>query len=131
MGDEFFEYMKKPFKYALDKEYFASPYYEEADNIDFGKELLDRKDAKYDIEDDEKIQSLCAVKNDEGKITEVTNNDKYYLNDKVIIFENKINNNNYKNYFKSVIINYLMQVIPSTAIFVLKNFELKTNNTEK
>lgn len=131
MGDEFFEYMKKPFKYALDKEYFASPYYEEANDTKLEFDVSKRKDAKYDIENDEKIQSLCAVKNDEGKITEVTNNDTYYLNDKVIIFENKINNNNYKNYFKSVIINYLMQVIPSTAIFVLKNFELKTNNTEK
>ena len=116
MGNEFFEYMKKPFKCALDKEYFASPYYEEADNIEF--KVSDRIDAKYDIEDDKKIQII-------------NNNDTYYLNDKVIIFENKINNNNYKNYFKSVIINYLMQVIPSTAIFVLENFEPKTDNSEK
>ena len=118
MGNEFFEYMKKPFKCALDKEYFASPYYEEADNIDFGEELLDRKDAQYDIEDDKKIKII-------------TNNNTYYLNDKVIIFKNNIESNVYKNYFKSVIINYLMQVIPSTAIFVLENFELNTNNTEK
>ena len=118
MGNEFFEYMKKPFKYALVKKYFASPYYEEADNIDFGEELLDRKDAQYDIEDDKKIKII-------------TNNNTYYLNDKVIIFKNNIESNVYKNYFKSVIINYLMQVIPSTAIFVLENFELKTNNTEK
>lgn len=114
MGNEFFEYMKKPFKCALDKEYFASPYYEEADNIEF--KVSDRIDAKYDIEDDKKI---------------ITNNDTYYLNDKVIIFKNKIDSNEYKNYFKSVIINYLMQVIPSTAIFVLENFESKTDNSEK
>ncbi len=114
MGNEFFEYMKKPFKCALDKEYFASPYYEEADNIEF--KVSDRIDAKYDIEDDKKI---------------ITNNDTYYLNDKVIIFKNKIDSNEYKNYFKSVIINYLMQVIPSTAIFVLENFEPKTDNSEK
>lgn len=117
MGDEFFEYMKKPFKYALDKEYFASPYYEEANDRKLEFDVSKREDAKYDIEDDEKIQ--------------IINNNTYYLNDKVIIFENKINNNNYKNYFKSVIINYLMQVIPSTAIFVLKNFEPKTDNSEK
>lgn len=116
MGDEFFEYMKKPFKYALDKEYFASPYYEEADNIEF--KVSDRIVAKYDIEDDEKIQII-------------NNNDKYYLNDKVIIFKNNIDNDEYKKYFKTVIINYLMQVIPSTAIFVLENFELKTDNSEK
>ena len=114
MGNEFFEYMKKPFKCALDKEYFTSPYYEEADNIEF--KVSDRIDAKYDIEDDKKI---------------ITNNDTYYLNDKVIIFKNKIDSNEYKNYFKSVIINYLMQVIPSTAIFVLENFESKTDNSEK
>lgn len=118
MGNEFFEYMRKPFKYALVREYFASPYYEEADNIDFGEELLNRKDAKYDIEDDKKIQII-------------NNNDTYYLNDKVIFFKNNIDNDEYKNYFKSVIINYLMQVIPSTAIFILENFELKTNNSEK
>lgn len=118
MGNEFFEYMKKPFKCALDKEYFASPYYEEADNIDFGEELLDRKDAQYDIEDDKKIQII-------------NNNDTYYLNDKVIIFKNNIDSDEYKKYFKTVIINYLMQVIPSTAIFVLENFEPKTDNSEK
>lgn len=118
MGNEFFEYMKKPFKYALIKKYFASPYYEEADNIDFGEELLDRKDAQYDIEDDKKIQII-------------NNNDTYYLNDKVIFFKNNIDNDEYKKYFKTVIINYLMQVIPSTAIFVLENFEPKTDNSEK
>ena len=116
MGDEFFEYMKKPFKCALDKEYFASPYYEEADNIEF--KVSDRIDAKYDIEDDKKIQII-------------NNNDTYYLNDKVIFFKNNIDNDEYKKYFKTVIINYLMQVIPSTAIFVLENFEPKTDNSEK
>ena len=116
MGNEFFEYMKKPFKCALDKEYFASPYYEEADNIEF--KVSDRIDAKYDIEDDKKIKII-------------KNNDTYYLNDKVIVFKNNIDSNVYKNYFKSVIINYLMQVIPSTAIFVLENFEPKTDNSEK
>ena len=116
MGNEFFEYMKKPFKCALDKEYFASPYYEEADNIEF--DVSDRIDAKYDIEDDKKIQII-------------NNNDTYYLNDKVIFFKNNIDNDEYKKYFKTVIINYLMQVIPSTAIFVLENFEPKTDNSEK
>lgn len=116
MGNEFFEYMKKPFKCALDKEYFASPYYEEADNIEF--KISKREDAKYDIEDDKKIQII-------------NNNDTYYLNDKVIFFKNNIDNDEYKKYFKTVIINYLMQVIPSTAIFVLENFEPKTDNSEK
>lgn len=118
MGDEFFEYMKKPFKYALDKYYFTSPYYEEANDTKLEFDVSKRIVAKYDIEDDEKIQII-------------NNNDKYYLNDKVIIFKNNIDNDEYKKYFKTVIINYLMQVIPSTAIFVLENFEPKTDNSEK
>ena len=118
MGDEFFEYMKKPFKYALVKKYFASPYYEEANDVKLEFDVSKRIVAKYDIEDDEKIQII-------------NNNDKYYLNDKVIIFKNNIDNDEYKKYFKTVIINYLMQVIPSTAIFVLENFEPKTDNSEK
>lgn len=118
MGNEFFEYMKKPFKYALDKYYFTSPYYEEANDTKLEFDVSKRIVAKYDIEDDEKIQII-------------NNNDKYYLNDKVIIFKNNIDNDEYKKYFKTVIINYLMQVIPSTAIFVLENFEPKTDNSEK
>ena len=118
MGDEFFEYMKKPFKYALDKYYFTSPYYEEANDTKLEFKVSKREDAKYDIEDDKKIQII-------------NNNDTYYLNDKVIFFKNNIDNDEYKKYFKTVIINYLMQVIPSTAIFVLENFEPKTDNSEK
>ena len=130
MGDEFFEYMKKPFKYALDKYYFTSPYYEEANDTKLEFDVSDRIDAQYDIEDDKKIQRLCIVKDGEGNITEVTNNNEYYLNDKVIIFKNNINNDEYKKYFKTVIINYLMQIIPSTAIFVLENFALNGDKDE-
>ena len=130
MGNEFFEYMKKPFKYALDKYYFVSPYYEEANDIKLEFDVSDRIDTQYDIEDDKKIQRLCVVKDSEGKITEVTNNNEYYLNDKVIIFKNNINNDEYKKYFKTVIINYLMQIIPSTAIFVLENFALNGDKDE-
>ena len=46
----------------------------------------------------------------------------YYLDSKVFIFENKIDNDLYKQYFFDVIVHYLMQVIPSTAILVLKGF---------
>lgn len=119
MGNEFFEYMKKPFKYALDKYYFTSPYYEEANEIEFYG--LDRKDAQYDIENED---------DNDKKIKRINNNDTYYLNDKVIIFKNNINNDEYKKYFKAVIINYLMQIIPSTAIFVLENFALNGNKDE-
>ena len=50
------------------------------------------------------------------------NSVNYYLDSKVFIFENKIDNDLYKQYFFDVIVHYLMQVIPSTAILVLKGF---------
>ena len=121
MGDEFFEYMKKPFKYALDKYYFTSPYYEEANDIKLEFDVSDRIDAQYDIENED---------DNDKKIKRINNNDTYYLNDKVIIFKNNINNDEYKKYFKTVIINYLMQIIPSTAIFVLENFALNGDKDE-
>ena len=69
-----------------------------------------KKDLKYKEYKLEKIKDLIKT--------------KYYLNSKVIYLINNINNNNeYKKYFLNVIIKYLMQVIPSTAIFVLENFE--------
>lgn len=127
MGNEFFEYMKKPFKYALDKNYFASPYYEEANQIEF--EVSDGIGAQYNIENDEKI--VIVNDEDDGEEDNEDNvKEQYYLNDKLIIFKNKIENDEYKKYFKTVIINYLMQIIPSTAIFVLENFALNGDKDE-
>ena len=56
------------------------------------------------------------------KIDSILKNTTYYLDSKVFIFENKIDNDLYKQYFFDVIVHYLMQVIPSTAILVLKGF---------
>ena len=47
----------------------------------------------------------------------------YFLNSKVITITNNIEGDNYKNYFKKVIMKYIMQVIPSTAIVILEGFE--------
>ena len=55
---------------------------------------------------------------------------EYYINSKVIRFKNEINNDEYKRYFRTIIIHYLMQMIPSTAIFVMENFEYSDEKTE-
>ena len=57
---------------------------------------------------------------------------KCYLNNKVIHFKNNIDNEFYIEYFKTIILNYIMQVIPSTAILILEGFELpkEDNNDE-
>ena len=46
----------------------------------------------------------------------------WFINDKYIIFENLVDNNTYKEYFRENILPYIMQVIPSTTILILKNF---------
>lgn len=48
---------------------------------------------------------------------------KYLINSKVLIMRNLNNNTLYKRYFNSIILPYLLQVIPSTTIFVLENFD--------
>ena len=49
--------------------------------------------------------------------------DEYRLNSKVITMTNMLNNNFYRRYFRSIMLGYLTQVIPSTAILVLENFD--------
>ena len=54
---------------------------------------------------------------------------KYFLNSKIVIMKNLNNNVLYKRYFNSIILPYLLQVVPSTTIFVLENFnECDENN---
>ena len=57
-----------------------------------------------------------------GTVSEIKRN-IYYLNNKIVYFKNNIDNEQYKKYFKKVIMKYLMQVIPSTTILILQNFE--------
>ena len=44
------------------------------------------------------------------------------LNSKVFIIQNKIGNKYFKKYLKETIIPYVLQVIPSTTILKLENF---------
>lgn len=151
MGKEYFDYMTQPFKYSVETNNFFTM--EEisdarditfdisiielennkvqifADNTDEGKDVsyLDIvKEKKEDSPDDSKWGVFRYAEYDVDKIKELTEN-TYFLNSKVIYFTNNVieenDGTNYKNYFKNVIIKYLMQVIPSTAILVLEGFE--------
>jgi len=139
-GDEYFEYMEKPFKYALDSQNFSNTEdEEEAEKIVF--KFADEKTVCQNAND--KIQIFADVVNEEiinsstssikplryaeydmQSIKEMEKT-KYYINSKVIHIINHIENDEYRKYFKTVIINYLMQVIPSTSIIILENFEEK------
>lgn len=168
-GETYFEYMKKPFKYAIDRNFFSYEDMKEAEEIlfevdekdteaikssdkikifadqdDIEKiEDIDEEDKKLikvsyvniykngvslteeeynDLKDDEKRQYCKCVEYNKDAVREAKKN-IYYLNSKVVYFENKIDNEQYKKYFKNVIMKYLMQVIPSTTILILQGFE--------
>ena len=83
--------------------------------------------------DSDKIKILgkiCEEKNKSVllKQSSVINNDSvdnYFLNSKILFMKNNTKgdeNGLYKTYFKSVMLPYIMQVIPSTTILVLQDF---------
>lgn len=203
-GQEYFEYMKKPFKYALDTYNFNYDAMDTAESITFDvsdriqagnignpiymtynlkdgeteteqrlrpssydlltSEKQKKYEASYAREDEynnlsfvdkmyyEKTQKSIVFANgyevtladaDGGrtnlqykeyllnKIGELLRN-KYYLNSKVLHFKNYIANEYYIDYFKKIIMKYIMQVIPSTTIVILEGFDYQKeeNNDE-
>ena len=168
-GGEYFEYMRKPFKFAIDKNFFNYDDKVEAEGIEFDvdkedtvannssdkiKIFADQKDIDDDndfnvdnkkltttryiniykneqslteeeyegLSDDEKKAYRKYTEYNKGTVSEIKRN-IYYLNNKIVYFKNNIDNEQYKKYFKKVIMKYLMQVIPSTTILILQNFE--------
>lgn len=66
----------------------------------------------------ENISKEFTLQGDENNIEK-----RWYINSKVLTIENKLPENNlFNDYFKSIIMPYVMQVIPSTAILKLKGF---------
>lgn len=150
-GKEYIEYMKKPFKYSIDRRLINDFNYESiAELVKFdinhitdeetpdcklrislykedkdGVEILDKKwfiNTKV-VTIESKIESKPSYKVIKD-FTEGSN--EYHIGD--ILDENKgedkcVEYYLFDNYFKTVILPYLMQVVPSTTILKLKNFE--------
>ena len=110
LGNEFFEYMKKPFKYSIDKFKLEYEDVSDAENITY---TINKKLFNFDKRNDEKIKILTK------------DSEEYYLNSKLFVIENKkmTNNELFNNFFKKKMLPYIMQVIPSTSILILKGFE--------
>lgn len=149
LGERFVEYMKKPFKYYLDN------YVIDADT----RNIMDGDDATYTLVTTVSDDPTCKVKDitereihsrfnvlsktiiednryvDDYDLRHRTDDDyalsrkQYYINDKTLIMTNKINNNLYKKYFFDVIVHYLMQMIPSTTILILENFNIDNGDS--
>lgn len=70
------------------------------------------------------------IENTDGSVSINKNTDKetknrYYINSKLLIFTNTVKgdaNGLYKSYFREKILPYLMQMVPSTTILILRNF---------
>ena len=147
LGQLYLDYMKTPFKYYLDN------YVLESDV----RNIMNSDSAKFNISTRETIKLNGKVKNvadcevydpknpfgepvnKTGRFIDsddikgnpdenyVLGEKQYYLNDKTLIMTNKINNNLYKKYFFDVIVHYLMQMIPSTTILILENFNINND----
>ena len=106
-GETFKNYINQPFKYHLDNGYMGND-----SDIEFAKKF------KFDIKEstEDKFLTFNELKKDLA-------NGNYRLNTKIVIIENNHKNNEfYKNYFRTCMLPYLMQVIPSTTILILKDF---------
>ena len=113
-GECYFDYMSQPFKYAIDNNYLDAIYISKAE------------ENTYDIKkyNGDKIINHFSMGSDSLDSDDSSDNDtkNYYLNSKVFTITNNIDNDLYKQYFKDVILNYIIQVIPSTTILILENF---------
>lgn len=110
-GSEFIEYMEQPFKYMIDNDYFTEEDRTIAENVKY--ELNDVPVVTTQPMGNSKIVNNAATQKEDTS---------WFINDKYIIFENLVDNNTYKEYFRENILPYIMQVIPSTTILILKNF---------
>lgn len=139
LGQMYLEYVKKPFKYYLDNYVLDSDI----------RNIMDGESASFNVIDktttdlNGKIKNVadCEAYNPSNPLAEpidksgrfVDKSDieidgkQYYINDKTLIITNKINNNLYKKYFFDVIVHYLMQMIPSTTILILENFNIEND----
>ncbi|MCD8207122.1 MAG: hypothetical protein LUD72_04200, partial [Bacteroidales bacterium] len=138
-GVEFLEYMQEPFKFADENYYFdTADERTEAETFKFNIEPVkcdsgtitsDDYDGKVKVlavDDESNVPEGFVWGNPDG-IYKDKDNFHTYLNSKVLLMENLVKEENnttlYRQYFHDVMLPYLMQVIPSTTILVLKNFE--------
>lgn len=100
-GETYLEYMKKPFKYSIDHSLIQ--------NFSLSQ-LADKFEFNVQSNGSDKIAINNSVES------------KWYINSKIVTIKNLRSGKLYNDYFKSIIMPYIMQVIPSTTILKLKGF---------
>ena len=120
-GEDFIEYMKKPFKFALDEELLPDEWKDEADNFTFACEYKDSV-VVFGNGSEDNIYGKVKIIDD--------NTEYYYINHKYLKLKFNLDdeqpNELFRNYIMNVVLKYVMQVIPSTTILEI-NFNIVKN----
>lgn len=130
LGKEYMEYMHAPYKYLFDTYNFDDSRY-----VNISKQFLFTVNEIVTTEPNEKFAKwldTVSYSYNSGTLEKVINqfdSTEYFLNNKLIILRNEINNSLHKKFMKDVVVNYVLQVMPSTAILVLENFEINDAST--
>lgn len=137
-GSTYIENMKLPFKYSIDNSNITN----------YSLTALAKKYAFDDIAEKQSIKDKIQIMNSRKSGAEKTDYVEYvekedtlihqytksideynvekrwYINTKILTITNKVSDDKgyFKDYFKSIIMPYVMQVIPSTTILLLKDF---------
>ena len=117
-GETYRQYLEKPFKYAIEKNLLSTEDKEKAENFGF---IITKNFTSTNL-------PYKVVNVDKQKVDNTTT---YYLNSKMVTITNNINNEYYIEYFHSTILPYLLQVIPSTTILILEDYQYVKTKTEK
>lgn len=131
LGKYFIENMEYPFK-NLESDVFNGL---DDDDVNLKIFTLNEKITNKDT-DDNKIKILAKehiISDNDGNTivnlfdSKVRNNDSkdnYFINSKVLIIKNTLKSSNYlyTNYFRQIILPFVMQIIPSTTILILQDF---------
>lgn len=131
-GSTFVDFMKEPFKGYVDSGQLYYENEETKDDLEFEFETIEEETC---FEQGVKISNQRKLFNeiDEIENGKIVKDNKYgvvdnkvRINSKVVTFENLVKEDGskeyYKQYFRKCMLPYVLQVIPSTTILILKGF---------
>lgn len=144
-GEDFLSYMRMPYKYACENYAFdderyvniakqfvfsitpaETPVFDE-ETMEYATEKVSKHLNEYHFEEVEEAGEMVLK-----KINTFSDNGTYYLNSKVIILKNENNTHFHNKFLKDIVMKYVLQVIPSTTILILENFnEANTDEMDK
>lgn len=133
LGEEYFEYMEQPFKNVFETYNFDDMKWNYvSQQIHYEMEKLSVTDAecgefnKIDVTSTTLPLSTPIMTEMYDSEAE-SENGTYGLNSKVIILRNLKDGVYHKKFLKDVVLKYVLQVIPSTAILILEGFDNDTS----